>query len=309
MNYKKKTLVVFLIFIANIMLIGRLLDKHVEHFVDPISKRDSNGYMEGCESTWVTNNNSSVIMFIHGLGGSSYAGKNQLKFLFTKYKDTVDFYLPTLPNHGISLQDHMKFSVSKTELFLKSEIENLTKNYKHVTIVGQSMGGLIVLNMLDKQTIPKTVNVVLWSPSIFLRDNTLKTRTQLKAYNLWRNYCDYDSLGCPYRSFKSVEPEGYDAMYYGRSFQVYVTPHLSTIFNLDLLIRNKIEKISQPLSVHIAKNDNRINVNDLKKALEKNKNISITIYPRGKHAMIFSNQKSKVLANIVRESRQAMGSK
>lgn len=91
----------------------------------------------------VTRNHSAVILYIHGIMGSPI---EFIPFAENLINAPIDYKAILLPGHGGSGRAFLKSNRHAWKLCIDQEVEMFVKRYKHVYLIGHSLGGLLALN-------------------------------------------------------------------------------------------------------------------------------------------------------------------
>ena len=81
----------------------------------------------------------AVIVFIHGIQGSPL----QFDFIIEKLNGAYSIENLLLPGHGKTASDFRSSTMTQWQNYVDERVEKLQKEYKHIILVGHSMGGLL----------------------------------------------------------------------------------------------------------------------------------------------------------------------
>ena len=305
---KRRNIKIITVFICIILfkLFGMALDNRAEHFVDNF-ERTEDGYIKGCEPIKISNNKikpDNAIVFYNGLSNCSWIYKiDKLNNIYFQ-TNNIDIFLETLPYHGKNLTELKAYNRKKTLNILEQQIIQKSKEYKQLTIVSISFGGGLLVDLMTNNKIPKNTKVKLLAPAVFLKVNNIFHRNIGKILNIWRDYCDYSSLGCHYYIFNSADEVGKQYIFQEKKFHIGNLNLFIEMLKQDFLLRDKIKTITHPFEIIIAKDDSRVNVELLLAECDKNPNCTKKIYDSGKHILIWSKYAEDVMRYILDAARK-----
>jgi 2-hydroxy-6-oxonona-2,4-dienedioate hydrolase len=101
-----------------------------------------------------------TLVFVHGLGASS----RYWLPLSKKLQKTCNVYLPDLPGFGRSSKPQDALSIQQSADVLKETIRSIGQN--PVTLVGNSYGCQVIIDMLSRHHLPEVKRAVLLGPTI-----------------------------------------------------------------------------------------------------------------------------------------------
>lgn len=218
--------------------------------------RNSQGIIIGDESIKMTKHeHQNAIVFIHGFLNSP----REFLEIMNKMNGHIDadMYAPLLPYHGRDLSAAAKLNNKDISQFVESSLVAWSKRYQSLTVVAHSYGAAILSQLSIQHRLPKNIHIILYAPAIHISVNTPENRIRNFFYRLWRNYCNYDLLGCEV-SYDSGDAYAKIKIEEERSMLYKIASSAHQLFNLDLELRGQLSKIDRPFSVIIAKDDNRI---------------------------------------------------
>lgn len=269
---------------------GTLLDLEAERMVKQLYVRDSHGVIIGAQTIQPqTVTNPQAIVFLHGFADTPQVFAKTIERLKTKIN--ADIYAPLLPFHGRDLHTFQALDNQKVMQFIKIELNQLGKKYQRVIVVAHSYSGLMLSQLLVQHQLRPTIQPILYAPANYILLNTPLNILKNHLYGLWRNYCNYEMLGCA-RSFRtSDDPQ---AQLSEISLQYKVLPAIHALFAFDRATRNNIQKISQPFKVIIAKDDSRVDFQSIAQACQANrKYCKLSIFQSGKHMPHYGKTKAQ----------------
>ncbi|MDF1758285.1 MAG: alpha/beta fold hydrolase [Legionellaceae bacterium] len=282
------TIFIFCIFEFSSIYLDKIADKRVENMYS----RDKDGVVNGLQSIAVQHGMRRAILFIHGFSDSPAIFTGMIKDI--QKRSLSDIYAPLLPFCGRDLQS-ISQSDNQIQLeFIKQSIQILSKKYKKVTVVGMSYGGALLAKLAYDKKIPKNVNLILYAPAFHIKSNTLLARYVAKTYSKWRDYCNYEILGCGYPSYASGDETAREKFSQEKSFKYVNVPALLDMYKFDLENRKDLSYISRPYSVVVAVDDNRVSYKNIKSACYKNKRYCrFYSFPSGKHIIHWGENRRK----------------
>ena len=119
------------------------------------------------------NGNDSVIVFVHGILGTP----NLFRFLADNLKRRFDCEALLLPGHGGTARDFSRTPGKQWVTYANARIEQIRSRYRHLYLVGHSMGGLLCLQYasnsdIDGLVVINSPLVIKVTPSqLFFRSN------------------------------------------------------------------------------------------------------------------------------------------
>lgn len=284
-------LLLLFFFFLLIILSGKILDQEAERVVNQLYIRDQNGVIKGLEPYPSVKHYSQALLLLHGFQSSPDTWNELIQDIAPKIK--ADIYNPLLPFHGKDLKTLSHFDMNILKKSLQQTIEKLSKEYQLVTIVGFSLSGALMAELAYEKVLPKNTRIVLYNPSLFLKDNTLFRRLQMHAYLVWRQYCNYPSLGCTFPHYESGDHSTKAKIEEQKNLQYDVVPAALQVYHLDLKSRDILAQIPTPFDLIISKDDNYLNYVDQEKACETNASCHLISFDAGKHIIHWGEQKVK----------------
>lgn len=257
--------------------------------------------IKGAESIIIKNKDnaeSSVIIFIHGFASSPAAFSSLIKDIKTKTKS--DIYAPLLPFHGRNLQTLTKLDNQILLNYLDNLLQHLAKTYKNVTVVSLSFSGALTAKLAFDNKIPNNVKIILYSPAFYIKSNNLPKRSIAKIYSYWRNYCNYNLLGCGYPSYSSADAYAKPEFAKEKSFKYVNLKSLLTMYKFDSQNQSILSLISRHYDIIIAADDNRVSYDRIKFMCNKNsKYCHLHSFKSGKHMIHWGKNKEKFINTIL----------
>jgi len=284
--------------IIAVPLIGKLLDLEAERVVTQLYQRNADGIILGLGGKKFEHHHDQAVVLIHGFLDSPEVYDEYMTRL--KRLDQLDVYVPLLPFHGRDLQAAAHFSNTVISDFLADYIDKIAAAHKTVTVVGHSYGGAQLIFLDQEGRLPENVRIVLYAPAAYIISNTTLGKLKVYAYSLFRNYCNYESLGCSYPATSSGDIAARDFLINETNLRYRVVSAIKQLYTFDEQVRDHLEKIARPFFLVIAKDDNRVSYPDLNRACQQNNNCTALVYESGKHVIHAGKHKDDLLKQIVR---------
>ncbi len=295
---KKYVFFIILFFLAGFIILGKVLDLESERVINQLYPRDTKGVIKGVDTfKYKIKDHDEAIVLLHGFLETPEVFHELIEVL--KKFNEVDIYAPLLPGHGRNLESASKISVDKTLLQLERYLNELAKKYKKITVLGLSYGGGLLAGLSKDNKTPKNAQLILLSPSVYIIDNTFMSRVMMNLYSLWRNYCNYKSLGCEFPVYESGETYAMKYLEEEINLKYKVVSATKQLYDLDLKTRGSLQNYKRPFAVIIAKNDNRISYEKLFDQCKKNQCCEFIGYDSGKHLLLQSTNKKKLQDKII----------
>lgn len=280
------------------------IDDKVEANSEKLYKLDRYGIIEGAEPIIYKDGYDNALVLIHGFGSTPAVFTDLINDI--KYQAKSDIYAPLLPYAGRTLQTMSKTDSQVVVNFIDSFIEEVSKRYKKVVVVGLSYGGAKLAKLASENKIPPNVTLVFYAPALYLKTNTFFQRNLTRLYSQWRDYCDYTMLGCEYPTYPSADDTAKPEFAKQKDFHVVNIPALLTMYQFDLKNRGDFDKIHRPYNIIMAVDDNRVNYNKIKGVCYKNNRYcKFYSFSSGRHLIHWGKNKQafeKLLLNIVNEN-------
>lgn len=278
--------IIYFVFLCGLLVwcSGKMLDLEAERVIHNFYARDQEGIISGLQSIALVKGHKKALVLIHGFFGSS----DTFSILIDDIKDKVnmDIYAPTMPFQARDLETGAKLNNSIIVKKTKNFLDNLSKKYRSVTVVGLSFGGTILTDLAENNELPANVYPVLYAPAIYIKDNTLINRLVVHLYGWWRNYCNYASLGCHFPPYESGDSTARFMFDKEKTLQYKIIPAILEMYQLDLNNRKEFSHIARPYSLIVAVDDNRISYERQKQDCYANKQYChFYSFPSGKHVI------------------------
>jgi esterase/lipase len=288
----KKMLFFIIIALSVIWFSGMLLDRRAELRVQKMYAHDHEGVIEGLQSIRVIQGKNRALMFIHGFADSPEIFSDLVDDI--KNRVNADIYVPLLPFHGRDLQSLAQFNNQIILTDLASQINALSKKYPSLTVVGMSYGGALLTTLVNEKKIPDTVHFILYAPAFYITMNTVFGRLEAYLYGWWRNYCNYEVLGCRFPADLSGDAVAKPMFHKEKTLFHVVIPAVKQLYQLDLDNRQALSTIHRPYSLIMAVDDNRVSYTALKAACKANQPYChFYSFPSGKHMIHWGANKKR----------------
>jgi len=288
----RNTFIVIIFFIVLGVILGKFLDLEDERVVDQLYARTADGIIEGTQSIEVIRSphEKNALVFIHGFMDSPEAFKENIADI--KDKVNADIYAPLLPYQSRNLQTAAQFKNDVIIQFLTNYFATLAKKYQNITVVGHSYGGLLLIAMQKMGQLPNNIHIILYAPAVFITTNTVFGNFEVRAYGLWRNYCNYTFLGCGFPGYESGDAAARTLIAKEPTLRYVIMSAMVPLYTLDLENRDYFKKMDKPHSIIIAKDDNRVSYSPIAADCLANKKYC-TLYPfaTGRHLLHWGKNK------------------
>lgn len=274
--------------------------------IDQLYIRHNDHIIQGAEPIVYKNGHKKALVFIHGHMETPAVWSEIVEL--GKHTNAFDIYAPLLPYHGRTLETASLLDNKIIYNYIKNYISKLSGEYEHLTVVGLSYGGLQLLNLAKNQDLPKNVYPILYGPATYIRSNNWQG--WLKAYlyqTLFRNYCNYDSIGCAYPVYDSADERGKELIEKEISLRYRVLPAILQMYDFDSATRGAIKRIKNPFSVLIAEDDNRVDYQKVKEECAANSKCRFVSFPSGKHVIHYGKWKEKFFEVITKKYNKSIG--
>jgi len=301
MNKKIKIWIISIIgFFVILKLIGVLLDKEVERSIHQEYLRDEKGVIKKASPKIYTNQHQNCLVLL--IGHMDTPQKFYDIFEKSKEDDQVDIYIPNLPFHSTTIEEGTKLDNEVVATYLETFLNDLSGKYEKVTVVALSYSGLVMAKMLSENKIPLNIDVVLYSPALYLKNNNwLNYWSTYILPRFFREYYNYD--------FPPIFPTGFPVYESGDDvarenianavkFRYRIFRALRVLFELDRQTKGVINRINRTFKILMAKDDNRVPHDKLQEECKNNDNCEFISFPAGKHSIHFGALKEKFYKTI-----------
>ena len=263
----KIILVIIITIISVLWLSGIFLDDIADRYVQKMYVRNK-GIIEGLQSVSILQGKNKAVLFVHGFSDSPALFSDLVYDI--KGKIDSDIYVPLLPFHGRDLKHLSQFNNNIILNDLADKINTLANKYQSLTVIGMSYGGALLTALINENRVPNNVHVILYAPAFYLIGNTLWGRAEAHVYGWWRDYCNYEVLGCRFPGYISGDAVSKSMFDKEKSLQYVVIPALLQLYQFDLDNRQGLSHIHRPYSLIMAIDDNRVSYTKTKAACDTN---------------------------------------
>ena len=261
--------------------------------------RNSKGIIVGDESIKMTKyGHQNAIIFIHGFLNSP----REFLEIMDKMNGHVkaDMFAPLLPYHARDLSEAAKLKNKDISQFVETRLIAWSKRYQSVTVVAHSYGAAILSQLSIQHRLPKNIHFILYAPAIHISVNTQENRIRNFFYHLWRNYCNYELLGCEV-SYDSGDAYAKIKIEEERSMLYKIASSVQQLFSLDLDLRGQLAKMDRPFSIIIAKDDNRISYDAIASECKSdNKQCRLYTFENGSHMIHYGYHQDEFI-NLIKQ--------
>lgn len=227
-------------------------DIHIETntFINPLGRER---FFEG--------KNHKAVLLLHGYTGVTH----EMKFLGQKINKKTGYsvYIPRLPGHATTTQD---FRESKARDWLRKTYDSYLKlktDFKNVSVIGLSMGGLLALLTAARFKPEKLVTI---AAALHTRDPLVPLTPFLKHFIPAIKQTEDNSL----QESLEYETEA-EKKYYENYHSFHYTAQIAELYKLMRLTRKKLAEVTSKTLIISSKKDELV---PLKAAHKINQNIS-----------------------------------
>lgn len=277
------------IFIFTVCLLRLIVFINDQHFIDEIRYLylyNEEGVIYGKETIEERSYNDKLILFLHGY--NSHPGIYD-EIIEKIDKDEYDVYAPLLPDHGRDLERLAKHSITKWEKYIRNTILQESNIYDEVTIVTHGFSGSIMLKLMADDNMLNNVKYRLISPAISFYNNNFRTVFLLNTLGLFTNYSYYETskhLG----DFMAIDNIALD-----KELMYWYVPALREIFDYNEKYGKKVLDVGNPVSIIIARNDLRVNVQHVNKYCLYNIYCNLEVLGTGNYYLFWSRHQDLII--------------
>lgn len=294
-NKKIKWLFYVFLFFLILRSIGWLLDKEVERAIHQEYARNKDGIIKIAEPKSYQNNHDKALVLL--MGHMDTPQKFYEIYEMAKKENSFDVYVPNFPFHSKTIEIGKNLDNKIVQDYIENFVADLSSKYKQVTVVALSYSGLIMANLLSKNKIPLNINSILYSPAIYMKNNTfLNYWATYLLPRFFREYYNYDFsplLPTGFPVYESGDTKARSMLETEIGFRYRIFRALRTLFELDRETVGVLTKINRPFKILMAKDDNRIPYDKIKEKCDNNKYCEFISFPSGKHIIHFGFLKNK----------------
>lgn len=285
-------------------IIGSCLDGEAQRVVNQFYPRDAQGIIIGNESVEITHpGNKKAIILIHGFLDSPRVYTKVIEKLQTQVSDT-DIYAPLLPYHARNLETATQLNNMEILNFIAGFINDLSVKYDSLTINGLSYSGAMLTELALSNRLPKNIHLILEAPAIHIILNTPINNVRNHFYALWRNYCNYEVLGC-HLNYQNLSEDTKEEILNEDSLMYKVAPAVFKLFDFDLSLRDRLSLIKIPHSILISKLDNRVSYEKIAQDCQSNiEYCSLYSFESGGHILHYGSNQEEFI-NILLKLNQS----
>lgn len=273
--------------IAIIKAIGILRDKRSENHSLQLYAHFPNGIIQNGASRQLISGNDTAIIFIHGFTDSA-----EIFDSITTQLHGVDWFIPLLPFHGRRLEEMLDFDTYIVERFISDFIEQRSSYYKRLIVVGQSMGGTILIRLARKNHWSSLkYHLILMSPAVFLYTNNWIYRFLFQVYPWFRNYFPTPNLNITSQSLiNNFQPTCV--------WTHHVIPSLPSLHAYCRDAEAELKQLNIPYSVFIAQDDNRVNNFLLVQNCQDTSSSRLFVFEHGTHLLYWSQHVPQITDHL-----------
>lgn len=278
--------------------VGKILDRLSEAKILLRYPRDGNGVIAGINPPPVERGSRIAVILVHGIMETPEVF-NQLGSAIIA-NTQVDLYRPLLPNHGRDLATARELNNDVVRGFLDHYVQAVADSHFRVLLVGLSFGGAHAIDMVRRQVLPPNVSLLLMAPGVYTVNHDLAV-FRLRAFGLWRSYCNYELMGCQFPVFQSGDDTARPFLIAERNLQHVVISAALRAYELDSQNRDAFDHLSQPFTLMIAEDDNRVSFEEQARSCHRNRHCTLQSFPSGKHLLLHSAHREQVIGTVLRQ--------
>lgn len=270
-------------------IFGHFFDQIVERKVKRHCPQYDDGVLEGAEPFGQQKGQKALILFVHGFTDHPQVFEQVIE---EGAWNGVDYWVPLLPFHGRGLRGMRDFDPVQVENYLKALVEAKSREYDHLVLVGQSLGGSLLIRLADSQGWdPERVRTVLMAPAVFLYSDSWQKRIAFRVIPIFLSYWKKAKNALGTRKYPTFRES---------ALAYYVTPSLRHLH----IYCQKAEKIlSQskfPHTVLVAKDDKRVDAKKLSLLCSELPNCQFSLLREGGHLLYDTKTAPEVARHISR---------
>lgn len=287
-------------FFLTLKFIGILLDNEVERAIYQEYLRDENGIIKKGSPRIYKNSHQQSLVFL--IGHMDTPQKFYEIYDIVKKDDNLDLYIPNIPFHSTNIENATKLDNSIVSDYIESFLNNLSKEYKKVTVVALSYSGLIMAKLLSEGRVPSNIDVTLYSPAVYIKNNNwINYWSTYLLPKIFREYYNYDLppiLPTGFPVYESGDEKARLNLATEVKFRYRIFRALRKLFELDRETRGVLTKIKQPFKILMARDDNRVPHDKLKAECTENTFCEFISFPSGKHVLHFGDMKERFYKTV-----------
>ncbi|MBF0278211.1 MAG: alpha/beta hydrolase [SAR324 cluster bacterium] len=281
----------FLISLIVLKIVGAFLDQRIDDKIETSVLFNSNGVLLGSEPISSVSQKETAVIFVHGFMDSPQVFDEIINCLSWQQ---ADYFVPLLPFHGRGVHEMKDFEPSVVEQYISAYIEEKSRAYKKLILVGQSLGSASLIRISEiHRWSPSKIHLILMAPSVFLYTGRWY---YLLAYNFylffrvyWRKFQKKDENIRSYRLVLETAV-AYYAISAVKRLQQYC-------HGTEKILR----QMTFPHTVLIAKDDNRVHVRRLHHACQKPQ-CRFILLEKGQHVLYHGEpvvQIARCIENVI----------
>lgn len=303
MSKKKYSLILVVLSVLFFFILGNCLDKEAQRVVNQYYPRDEQGIIIDNESVEITYpGNKQAIILIHGFLDSPRVYTNVIQKLQT-LPIKADIYAPLLPYHARNLETAAKLRNDEVLDFLARFLNDLSEKYDCLIINGLSYGGALLSELALSNRLPKNIHLILEAPAVHIILNTPINQVRNRFYSLWRNYCNYELLGCDL-NYKNLQEDVAEETLNEDSLMYKVVSSVSQLFALDSNLRDRLSLIKIPHSILISQLDHRVSYEEIAEDCQQNiEYCNLYSFPTGGHILHYGNNQEKFIDLLLKHNK------
>lgn len=218
-----------------------------------------------------------AILIIHGFGGN----EKEILFLheYLKQSDLDSFWIQ-LTGHDGNKQNFSKGTANQWVVDVEKKLDKLEENYTHITCIGFSMGGLLTIQVSERESVDQ---IVLCSTPIYLYNVNVIAQDIVKGV-----------------FFKKQETLNY---YLGSAKTVSIRPCIQFLSLLQKtkkkMKKNRLTKKNKKMLILQNRQDETTYYKSayyLAKA--SNAKVSLKMYENGRHQLFLGENKNQAVEDI-----------
>ncbi len=279
--------------------IGLLLDSEAERVTYQAYDWDQHGRMTNLPGEIVLHSNEKkAVVMVPGYLDSTLIFQELAQTVAKKLPIAV--YVPEMPHVAGGLTQWLEFNNEENLKFLGDYIKKVAAKHSEVHVLGLSYGAVLTIELRKRQILPKNLHYIFYGPALFIKLNIASIRAQIRAYLLWRRYCNYEALGCKIPSYGSGD-EGAREFIRRESTSPFnpLSPYLE-LFDMDSNeLRSYYRGFPEDYHLLIAKDDNRVDFTEHERICNANKHCKLTAFPSGSHLVHIGSRKQEFAEKVV----------
>ncbi len=279
-------------------IIGFILDQRIDDHIETFGRFDSDGVLQGSEPRSSVSQKETAVIFIHGFTDTPQVFDEIIEKLSWHH---ADWFVPLLPFHGRSVHEMKDFDPSVVENYLSSFIEMKNRSYKNLVLIGQSLGGAVLIRLAQAHHwSPERVHLILMAPSVFLYTGHWWYHVAYNFYLYFRNY------------WPGTPKKRADALLSGLVLQAalayYAIPAVKRLQHYSQRTEKILRQMTFPHTVLIAKDDNRVNTRQVRQICQRPL-CHLILFEKGQHLLYQGEPVSQVVEQIGKAIESTLVSK